>query len=132
MRIARLSAAILLCAALAGCGQKPQQGPKGDPGPPGPQGPQGPQGTAGPPGPVGPQGPPGPAGPASDVRIIQQNCATGVCIAECNSNEVLVTAYCGAARKPATFLTDRSVSCGVVPNAANSPLVAVCVSSSAH
>jgi len=43
---------------------------------------------------------------------------------------VLVTAYCGIERKPASFLTERSVSCGVVPSAANSPLVAVCVSAS--
>ncbi|HEX5508986.1 MAG TPA: hypothetical protein VFX37_10825 [Pseudolabrys sp.] len=43
---------------------------------------------------------------------------------------MLVTAYCGVTRKPATFLTEKSVSCGVVPNAADSPLVAVCVSAS--
>jgi hypothetical protein len=53
------------------------------------------------------------------------------CLAQCESNEVLITAYCGANRRPATFLTERSASCGVVPDPANSPLVAVCASSAA-
>jgi hypothetical protein len=45
-------------------------------------------------------------------------------------NEVLVTAYCGTARRAARFLTEKSVSCGVVPSPADSPLVAVCAASS--
>jgi hypothetical protein len=45
----------------------------------------------------------------------------------CNEDEVLVTAYCGPQRQPANVLTERSVSCGVVPSAASSPLVAVCL-----
>jgi hypothetical protein len=44
---------------------------------------------------------------------------------------VLVVAYCGVNRGPATYLTERSASCGVVPNPANSPLVAVCAASAA-
>jgi hypothetical protein len=46
-------------------------------------------------------------------------------------NEVLVSAYCGVARHPASFLSENAVSCGVVSTAANSPLVAVCAASSA-
>jgi hypothetical protein len=38
-----------------------------------------------------------------------------------------VTAYCGASRKPAVFLGEKAASCGVSPNASDSPLVAVCV-----
>ena len=33
--------------------------------------------------------------------------------------EVLVTAYCEVDRNPPTFLTERSVNCGVRPTAAN-------------
>lgn len=128
MTFIRLLAAIFLCVALASCGQKPQQGPKGDPGPAGSQGEKGDTGPAGPAGPAGPQGLQGPPGPASAIRIIQKTCVSEACVAECNANEIMVTAYCGVTRKPASFLTERSVSCGVVPSAANSPLVAVCVS----
>jgi len=128
MKFLRILMMIFLCVALTACGQKPQQGPKGDPGPPGPQGEKGDTGPAGPAGSVGPQGPQGPAGPASAIRIIQKSCVSDTCVAECNANEIMVTAYCGVTRKPASFLTERSVSCGVVPSAANSPLVAVCVS----
>jgi hypothetical protein len=62
---------------------------------------------------------------------VRTNCIASTCVAECESSEVLVTAYCGASRHPATFLTERSASCGIVPNPANSPLVAVCASSAA-
>jgi len=63
------------------------------------------------------------------VRIVRTSCVASTCLAECQPNEVLVTAYCGPNRRAATFLTERSASCGVVPNPANSPLVAVCASS---
>lgn len=116
-----------ICVALSACG-KPQQGAKGDPGPPGPPGPKGDTGSAGPPGPRGPDGPPGVAGPASNIRIIQVNCSNGSCIAQCNENEVMVTAYCGPTRDAARFLTERSASCGVIPSPVNTPLVAVCAS----
>jgi hypothetical protein len=35
-------------------------------------------------------------------------------------------------RKPATFLTEIAATCGISPNAADSPLVAVCVRSQAQ
>jgi len=130
MAIPRLLAAAAVCLLIAGCGQQGPPGPKGDPGPQGPPGPQGERGPPGPPGPPGPQGQPGAPGPAANLRIVRANCVASTCVAQCESNEVLLTAYCGANRKPATFLTEQSVSCGVVPDPANSPLIAVCASSS--
>lgn len=114
---------------LAGCGE----GPKGDPGPAGPAGPKGDAGPAGPTGPVGPPGPPGPQGqqgpPSPSVRVVRMDCLVGGCSATCRGDEVLVSAYCGPARNAATFLGEREVSCGVEANAANGPLVAICVAS---
>jgi hypothetical protein len=127
----KLLGAILVCALIAGC-SKPEPGPKGDQGPAGPAGPPGQPGASGPPGPTGPQGAQGPAGPASTIRIIRKNCVDSTCIAECNPNEVLVTAYCGPTRAAANFLTERSASCGIIPNPANNPLVAVCASASGN
>jgi len=127
MRRGRLIVAAALLALLAGCGQ----GPKGDAGPPGPQGPKGDPGAAGPSGPVGPPGPPGPQGeqgpPSPTVRVIRKDCLTGGCAASCRGDEILVSAYCGPARNPATFVGERGVSCGVEANTANVPLVAICV-----
>jgi collagen triple helix repeat protein len=129
MTTPRLLAVILACALIAAC-SKPEPGPKGDQGPAGPQGPPGQPGASGPPGPTGPQGAQGAPGPASTIRIVKKSCVDATCIAECNTNEVLVTAYCGPTRAAANFLTERSASCGVIPNPANSPLVAVCASAS--
>jgi hypothetical protein len=129
MRARRLLILTLVALALAGCGK----GPKGDAGPTGPPGPKGDPGAVGPPGPVGPSGPPGPAGPqgppSPTVRVIRQNCIAGACSASCRGDEVLVAAYCGPARKPANFLGERQASCGVVADAANAPLVVICVGS---
>jgi hypothetical protein len=55
------------------------------------------------------------------------NCLQESCQVSCEVGEVLVTAYCGAGRKPAVFLGEKAASCGVSPNASDSPLVAVCV-----
>jgi hypothetical protein len=130
MRTARLIVAAALIALLAGCGQ----GPKGDAGPPGPQGPKGDTGAAGPTGPVGPPGPPGPQGeqgpPSPTVRVVRKDClGGGGCSTTCRGDEILVSAYCGPSRNPATFVGERGVSCGVEANAANVPLVAICVAS---
>jgi hypothetical protein len=119
----------VIAISLAGCG-KVEQGPKGDSGPPGPPGPMGdagPQGSAGAQGSPGPPGPQGPPGTAAQTRIIRVNCTLQSCQAACEGDEVLVTAYCGVRRRPVTFLTENSVSCGVGQNAANNPLVAVCL-----
>src|SRR6266851_1104941 len=127
MAICRCLPIVLLCLALAGCGGSSPQSP---PGPSGPQGPPGPKGDAGPPGPPGPvglQGPPGPPGTASQTRVIKMNCGTQTCTVGCNVDEVLIAAYCGPSRRAPTVLSESSVSCGIVPSAADSPLVAVCV-----
>jgi len=128
MRAAHLAFAMALLAAMAGC----SKGPQGDTGPAGPQGPKGdagPIGPAGPPGPSGPQGEKGPAGPPSpSIRVVKSDCVSD-CSVQCRENEVLVTAYCGATRNPAQFLGERAASCGPVPSAENTPLVAVCVGS---
>jgi hypothetical protein len=126
------SASVLLCLVVAACGGSPPQGP---PGPAGAQGPQGPKGDAGPPGPPGPtglQGPPGPPGAASQTRVIRINCGAQSCSASCNVDEVLIAAYCGPARHAATVLGESSVSCGIVPSAADSPLVAICLRTSSQ
>ena len=131
MRILKLAAVVGLALCLASCGREaPKQGPKGDPGPAGPAGPKGDRGEIGPPGPQGAPGPAGPAGPASQMRIVRQNCSESACTVQCNDNEVLVSAYCGPSRRNATVLTERSVSCGIIPDSANTPLVAVCVAAS--
>jgi hypothetical protein len=122
-----LVSTLVLLTVLAACGQgsKGDQGPKGDPGPAGPAGPAGPQGPQGIRGLPGPKGDQGPAG--QGVHVVQSSCLRGDCIVECGSKEVLVTAYCGPNRRPATFPTERSASCGVAVNAVNGPIVAVCV-----
>jgi len=61
------------------------------------------------------------------VRVVRNNCLGGACTASCRGDEVLVSAYCGPARNQATFIGERQVSCGIEANAANSPLVAICV-----
>ena len=124
MRVTHLVVVALLAACLAGCGP----GPKGDTGPPGPQGAKGEAGPPGPPGPAGPAGPQGEAGPPSpSVRVVRSDCLTGECTAACKGDGVLVTAYCGPTRKPATFINERQVTCGVAVDTASAPLVAVCV-----
>jgi Collagen triple helix repeat (20 copies) len=129
MRGKRLTLAALLVMALAGCGQ----GPKGDAGAAGPPGPKGDPGPVGPTGAVGPPGPPGPEGkqgpPSPTLRVVRLDCLNGGCTASCRGDEILVSAYCGPARNQATFIGERQVSCGVEANAANTPLVAVCVAS---
>jgi hypothetical protein len=64
------------------------------------------------------------------VRIIRQACNEGACTARCERNEVLVTAYCGATRRAAEYLTESTASCGVAPAPGDSPLVAVCAAAS--
>jgi hypothetical protein len=127
MNFTRSLIATVLVLSLVSCDRTPAQGPKGDTGPTGPAGPQGAAGPPGPPGPQGLQGPPGPAGASSQTRIIRVNCAVSACTATCNVDEFLLVAYCGPSRHAATVLGENSVSCGIVPSAADSPLVAVCV-----
>ena len=127
----RLLTAVTLCILIAGCQPGPP-GPPGQAGAAGAPGATGDQGSTGPPGPPGPAGPVGPPGPASSIRILRKSCIAEKCVAECASNEVLVTAYCGPSRAQASFLTERSASCGVLPNVTNSPLVVVCAAAAAN
>ncbi|MBV8793098.1 MAG: collagen-like protein [Pseudolabrys sp.] len=126
MRVTTLIAALTLGLGVANCG-KPEPGPQGPQGPAGPKGDKGDKGDPGAPGPAGPQGAQGPAGPASRMRIVKADCSTLTCTVTCEESEVLVSAYCGPRRAPANILTERSVTCGVVPDPSKSPLVAVCV-----
>jgi collagen triple helix repeat protein len=144
----RLLLAIALSAGLLGCGEasqgsKGEAGQVGPAGPPGargdtgPAGPRGPAGPAGPPGPQGAQGPPGPQAPAgaigsaSSIRVVRANCDNTGCRVECGEDEVLLTAYCGAARGAAIFPTERSASCRR-PGTASNPLVVACAKFSAQ
>jgi len=127
MRTAHFLIVGALALALAGCGK----GPKGDPGP---QGPAGQNGEAGPPGLPGPPRPPGAIGPQGEqgppsptLRVLRSDCMAGYCSATCRGDEILITAYCGPSRNPATLLGERGASCGVDATTANPPLVAVCV-----
>jgi hypothetical protein len=124
MRVTHLVLAAVLLVGLTACGKGPQ-GDAGLTGPKGPTGDAGPSGPAGPPGPPGPQGERGPPGPPSpSIRVIRSDCVAD-CSVQCEFDEVLVAAYCGATRDRAQSLSERGASCGKVPNP--SPLVAVCV-----
>jgi hypothetical protein len=109
MGVLRVLIAMALAGAMTGCGQG--QGSKGDPGPPGPP---------------GPKGDPGPPGPAFGIRIVRSNCDATNCSVQCNEDELLLTAYCGARRNAAVIPSERAATCRS-PVPANSPLVAACV-----
>jgi Collagen triple helix repeat (20 copies) len=118
--------AVVLAGLLAACSPA-QPGPKSDPGPPGPPGERG---EAGPRGPAGPPGPPGASGPAGSfqLRIVRANCSATACAAQGNEDEELFIAYCGAARNPAVYSTERSATCRG-RTAASNPLVLACIKS---
>ena len=128
MRIAQFILTIVLVSVIAGC----SKGPAGPQGPPGRQGEKGDTGPAGPPGPRGAPGPQGAKGeqgaPGQGMRVLRSNCLSGTCTIQCNEGEVLVAAYCGANRNPATFLSEREASCGVQVTPSSTPLVVVCAS----
>jgi hypothetical protein len=139
MQLIRIFAALILALGLTACGQA-EPGPKGDPGPPGPAGERG---EVGPPGPAGPPGPPGPPGPAgavgarsdanpaassSQLRMVRAACNATTCTAQCDEEEIVLIAYCGTARNPAVYPTERSASCRA-RTATNNPLVITCIKS---
>jgi hypothetical protein len=136
MKICSWALISVLALTLGACG-KPAQGPKGDAGPPGPAGAQGEEGPAGPegsPGPPGPPGAPGPAGPSATVssggHVVRTTCSVANCVVECEADEILIAAWCGAARNPMNFLTERSATCRGGRGAGNNPVIAFCVKSS--
>jgi hypothetical protein len=61
---------------------------------------------------------------------MQADCLRNTCTLACRDNEILVAAYCGPNRGAATFLGERSASCGVAAHADKGPLVVVCASAS--
>jgi hypothetical protein len=131
-RIRGWCAISLLALTLGACG-KPTQGPPGDAGPPGSAGAQGEQGPTGPQGPPGPPGPPGPAGNSTITgggRVVRTTCTAVSCMVECEADEILISAWCGAARNPTNFLTERSATCRGGRGPGNNPLIAFCVKSS--
>jgi hypothetical protein len=115
-RKSRMLIAGALALAVLGC-SKAAPGERGEPGP------------AGPAGAKGDAGPRGPAGlPGAGLRIVRASCDATACTAQCGDDEVLLSAYCGAAHNPALFPAERSASCRS-RNPANSPLVAACARS---
>ncbi len=131
MDLRTLALMSVLALTLGACGQGPQ-GPTGDPGPAGPQGnagPPGPSGTAGPAGPAGPRGPEGPAGPAgtasAPLHLVRSTCNPQGCTVQCEDDEIVVTAWCGANRNATNFPSEKSATCRG-RGAANNPLVAIC------
>jgi hypothetical protein len=117
-RISRMLMAVALATVLVGCG-KATQGEKGDAGPAGPPGAKGD---------AGPRGPAGPPGASGSMRIVRASCDATSCTAQCNDDEVLLTAYCGPTRIVATFPTERSATCRA-RTPANNPLIAACAKS---
>ncbi len=81
---------------------------------------KGPKSEAGPPGERGPPGPPG-----SGVHIVRATCDERNCLATCADDEVVISAWCGAARNPTSFPSERSAACRGRTET-NNPLVAVC------
>src|SRR5215469_2609324 len=119
MRVCIPGLVCVLTLLLAACGQ----GPKGDPGPPGPAGAQGEP---------GPQGPPGDPGAVAGggVHVVQTTCGQSSCMAECGADEIVISAWCGVARNPTNFPTERSASCRGGRGPSNNPLIAVCAKAS--
>jgi hypothetical protein len=83
----------------------------------------GPRGERGPPGPPGPRGPAGDAG----VRIVRTECVSGNCTAQCEPDEVLLTAHCGVGRAQAVYPTEHSALCRSPRTTAKVEVVAACV-----
>jgi hypothetical protein len=91
----------------------------------------GPEGRPGPPGPPGPAGPAGPSAPVSSSgHVVRTTCSVANCVVECEADEILIAAWCGAARNPMNFLSERSATCRGGRGAGNNPVIAFCVKSS--
>jgi hypothetical protein len=118
---------LLVTAWLVGCSQGPQ-GPKGDTGESGARGERGPAGSPGPKGDAGAPGPIGQTGaPGVDasIHVMRATCTPAACEVACGEGEIVINAWCGANRNPATYPAERSASCRG-RTAANNPLIAVC------
>jgi hypothetical protein len=91
----------------------------------GPPGPRGPAGPAGPPGPPGPRA----AAGESSVRIVRADCGAGSCVAECDDDEILLSAYCSPNRPVAAYYpSEHSASCRLgAARGGHFEVVAACV-----
>lgn len=126
MRTAGIILAIAMAATLASCGQ-PTSGPQGPKGDAGPKGDTGLQGEVGPAGPQGQQGIPGAPGASSQFRLVRSPCTSSfACDATCRDDEIVIVAFCGTKRAAPSYLTERSVSCGINPDTTGGPLVVIC------
>lgn len=126
MRISGITLAVIVSIFVASCG-KPEAGPQGPKGDAGPKGDPGAPGQAGAAGPPGPAGPAGAAGASSQIRVVKAACTTpSECTISCRDDELVIIAFCGKKRAPATYLTDSTVNCGVTPDTTDGALVAIC------
>jgi hypothetical protein len=90
-------------------------------------GPPGPPGARGPAGPPGSPGAPGASG-GSTIRIVRADCGAGSCVAECNDDEILLTAYCSPNRPVAAYYpSEHSAGCRVGSARGHLEVVAACV-----
>lgn len=125
MKIVHVLSLLLLAFTLTACegprgekgdngdkGEKGEKGLKGDKGDAGAQGPAGPAGPAGPPGAPGAPGTPGAAGAAgpagTTLRIVTPDAAQ----ANCNADEILVSAYCTGPGTAAPAARRDGAQCG--------------------
>jgi hypothetical protein len=89
----------------------------------------GPPGERGPAGPAGPPGPRGAAGSESSIRIVRADCGAGSCVAECDDDEILLSAYCSPNRPVAAYFpSEHSASCRLgAARGGHFEVVAACV-----
>ena len=88
----------------------------------------GPAGPAGPPGPQGPKGEKGDKGDKGDpgtVAVRRVDCASGGCADGCTSDEIAISAFCGANSYP-TSLDERNAQC-TGANGSAPPAVLICM-----
>ena len=110
-------ALMILSTVLAACGeQAPIKGEKGDAGPPGQ------------PGAAGPPGPPGPAGAAPKIRFSETACQENACIANCNANERILSAYVQNGAGNVVINDPRRASYRPARATSGGTLVLVCIS----
>jgi hypothetical protein len=57
--------------------------------------------------------------------VVRSSCNPAGCTAECAEDEIVIAAWCGVGRNPATYPSERSASCRS-RSAANNPVTAVC------
>ena len=86
----------------------------------------GPQGERGPAGPAGARGPAGDA----PIRILRVDCTAGNCTAECNDDEILLSAYCSPNRSPVAYPTEHSAVCRAQIGRVKVEVVAACLKAS--